>query len=110
MLAGLDPRLVVSVDSIMPRDASGAKARYKHARKKLALARRVLKGCTRKKSIARWNDVVMARELEVACCARNLQSQWPEPQLDIEWENAQDQQLTALNACRSAREVQKLFT
>ena len=105
MLAGLDPRLVVSVDAIASRDNAGAKGRWRRARKKLGKARNTLSQCRKKKAVARWQDKVLAYELEVAYLARCVD--WPEPEVDVAWENAQDAILTGLNASRSAREAQQ---
>ena len=87
----LGARLVVDAGGV--RSALGrerlAKGRWRRARKKLGNARNTLSQCRKKKAVARWQDKVLAYELEVACLARCVDWPEPEPEVDVAWENAQ---------------------
>ena len=63
MLGTIDPRLVVEVVTVLPRDNSRTRtavsdARIKPLEKKLHAARRTLKQCTKKKAVQRWTEEV----------------------------------------------------
>lgn len=65
MLGSIDPRLVVQVITVLPRDSSGVPASDKRAKKavrQLNEARKTLAQCKKKKSVERWTKRVAILE------------------------------------------------
>ena len=80
MLGSIDPRLVVQVITVLPRDNSGVSASDKRANKvakQLNNARKTLATCKNKKAVKRWTHTVDVLEKQAKQARRhsNLEAQ-----------------------------------
>lgn len=76
MLGTIDPRLVVQIITVLPRETGGDgkddKRRLKSLRKQLSSARRTLRGCKQEKSKVKWTDEVERLQREVDRASERL--------------------------------------